>query len=226
MRTGDNVGLNETGAAIRHCVIAAHPEPHSFTMAVAHRYCEAVADQGQQPVLRDLYPMGFDPLLKADEILRSTSFQPRPDVAAELDLLADAAAIVLIYPIWFGTPPAIIKGYVERVLGAGASPSSLTHHLGQSIVPRLSGKRLLSFTSSGASQEWLSEQGAWAALETVFDGYIARAFWMDTPQHVHFAEVTANLDPAIAERHFSEVEKKTVALCRELAARKPTASPP
>lgn len=204
--------------AIRHCVIAAHPEPDSFTLAVAHRYCAAVAQQGQQAVLRDLYRMGFDPVLKADERPGDGAFEPRPDVAVELDLLSEAAAIVLVYPIWFGTPPAIIKGYVERVLGAGASPLSMTHHLGRSPSPRLSGKQLQSFTSSGASRQWLSDQGAWTALQTIFDGYIARAFWMDTPGHIHFGEIASDLDPAIAEDHFAEVDRTASSLCARLAA--------
>ena len=131
-----------SGARIKHSVIVAHPEAESFTMAVAQRYCAAVTAQGQEAVLRDLYRIGFDPVLKADERAPGAGFQPRPDVAVELDQLAGSAAFVLIYPIWFGTPPAIIKGYVERVLGAGMTPKSMTHHLGQAPHPLLGGKHL------------------------------------------------------------------------------------
>lgn len=207
-------------AKIKHAVIAAHPETLSFTMAMARRYCAEVARQGQQPVLRDLYRIGFDPVLKADERVRKVGARPRADVAMELDLLADAAVIVLVYPIWFGTPPAIIKGYVERVLGAGADLKTMTRHLGQSSSSWLAGKRLASFTCSGASQSWLSDQGAWTSLQTIFDGYIARAFWMDTPGHIHFDEIGDGLDPTLAAAHLIAVEDTAARFCRELASEK------
>jgi NAD(P)H dehydrogenase (quinone) len=195
-------------------------------MSVGRRYCETVTNRGQRAVLRDLYRMGFDPVLKADERSHGEHLEPRPDVACEVALIAEAAIVVLVYPIWFGTPPAMIKGYVERVLGAGADPSSLTHHLGRSPPSSLRGKYLLSFTSSGTSQRWLSDQGAWSALQTIFDGYIARAFWMDTPRHIHFDEITAELDPATAGRHLGLVDVEAAAMCRRLAARIPAPAPP
>lgn len=217
MTDRDASGAASGGAAIKHSVIVAHPETDSFTMAVAQRYCAAVKGQGQEAVLRDLYRIGFDPVLKADERATGAGFQPHADVAAELDRLAGSAVFVLVYPIWFGTPPAIIKGYVERVLGAGLTPKSMTHHLGQTPHPLLGGKHLLSFTSSGASIFWLSEQSAWSALQTIFDGYIARAFWMDTPHHIHFDEVTEELDPALAEEYLGKVEQQAIMICRQLA---------
>jgi NAD(P)H dehydrogenase (quinone) len=224
MVTKSDPGSTPAGSAL-HCVIVAHPESDSFTMSVARGYCETVAEQGQRAVLRDLYRMNFDPVLKAEERSHGEHFEPGADIAAEIALIAEASALVLVYPIWFGTPPAIIKGYVERVMGAGADPSSLTHHLGQSQPSLLRGKHLLSFTSSGTSQEWLSDQGAWSALQTIFDGYIARAFWMDTPRHIHFAKITADLDPTIAQKHLGEVDKEAAAMCRRLVARNPAHTP-
>jgi NAD(P)H dehydrogenase (quinone) len=212
-------------AVIKHCVVVAHPDDDSFTLAVARRYCDEVERQGQQAVLRDLYRIRFDPVLKAEERPGRSGARPQPDIVVERELLAGCAAIVLIYPIWFGTPPAIIKGYVERVLGAGLNAQSLTHHLGQPLHPLLGGKRLLSFTSSGTSRKWLADQGAWLSLQTIFDGYLARVFWMDTPRHVHFEEISAGLDPARAERHLAQVAKVAVELCRRLAAEKPAPSP-
>jgi NAD(P)H dehydrogenase (quinone) len=94
----------------------------------------------------------------------------------------------------------------------------MTHPFGQAPHPFLGGKRLLSFTCSGASQKWLSDQDAWFALQTIFDGYLARVFWMDTPRHVHFDEISSNLDSATAGRHLGAVAKEAAALCRQVAA--------
>src|SRR5689334_7807943 len=123
--------MSEADAASRerprkHVVIACHPEAESFTLSVARAYCDAVVDRGQGAILRDLYRIGFDPVLKAPERLPDAPFVPSPDVRDELALLEGADAFVLVYPLWFGTPPAMMKGYIERVLGAGFSREMMT----------------------------------------------------------------------------------------------------
>src|SRR3954467_1179436 len=102
-------------SAPRHAVILCHPDPKSFNRAVADAYCDAVRKQGQEVMVRDLYAMGFDPVLKAEERPTVDNFKLSEDVEAEIALLASSDVFVLVYPIWFGTPPAMLKGYVERV---------------------------------------------------------------------------------------------------------------
>jgi NAD(P)H dehydrogenase (quinone) len=200
----------------KHAVIVCHPDEASFTTSVAKTYCAAVAANGQTAVLRDLYRIGFDPVLKSAERNRSADCVPTSDVAAELDLLHGADAFVLIYPIWFGTPPAMLKGYVERVLGAGFSFEALSHRLENPLHPLLGGKQLLSFSSSGMKRRWLEEQGAWLSLQTIFDGYLARAFWMSTPEHIHFDAIHDGMSEAAAQAHFAEVENEAARMCARL----------
>jgi NAD(P)H dehydrogenase (quinone) len=210
----------------KHAVIVAHPDPDSFTLSVARTYCAAVEAAGQTAVLRDLYRIGFDPVLKDSERPGNAPFAPAPDVAAELESLAGSGAFVLVYPIWFGTPPAMLKGYIDRVLGAGFSPQALRNHLGRPAHPLLGGRQLLSFSSSGSTRQWLADQGAWVSLQTIFDGYLARAFWMDTPDHVHFDSIHEGLSEAEAAAHLETVEQRAAAMCRKLAATaKPSAAP-
>ena len=206
-----------TSQTPRHAVIVAHPDADSFTLSVARAYCAAVEAHGQTVVLRDLYRMDFDPVLKAAERPSDAPFTPAPDVKAELDLLAGSGAFVLVYPIWFGTPPAMMKGYIERVLGAGISYKTLSHHLDRPLHPLLGGKQLLSFSSSGSTTQWLADQGAWLSLQTIFDGYLARAFWMSTPEHVHFGSVHDRMEEAVARANLTKVEAQADAMCERLA---------
>lgn len=101
-----------------HVVILCHPEAHSFNAAVAARYCAAVEDCGQKAIVRDLYAMRFDPVLRSEERPGTRGFFQSPHVAYEMSMLAEADVIVFVYPIWFGLPPAMLKGYVDRVLGS------------------------------------------------------------------------------------------------------------
>ena len=203
-------------AVPRHAIIYSHPDPDSFAASVARTYCATVAAQGQGSVVRDLYGMNFDPVLKSAERPSRGPFTPAPDVQAELDLLAGSDVFVLIYPIWFGTPPAMLKGYIERVLGAGMSFETMRKHPHEPH-PLLGGKQLLSFSSSGSTQQWLSDQGAWLSLETIFDGYLARAFWMASPLHVHFEAIVTEMDDELVRTHLRKVEEHAKAMCGLLA---------
>src|SRR5690349_2683350 len=104
---------------MNHAVVVAHPDPRSFTLAVAGAYGEAVQHAGGQAFVRDLYKMKFNPCLELDELPRSGDPTPRPDVVAERRQLADIDVFAFIYPFWFNAPPAILKGYMDRVFGLG-----------------------------------------------------------------------------------------------------------
>src|SRR4051794_654314 len=104
---------------MKHAVIIAHPAPRSLACAVGETYADAVTALGHTVVVRDLYRMGFDPCLKADEIPKASGVQFGADVLAERQLLADVDVFAFVYPFWFNAPPAMLKGYVDRVFSAG-----------------------------------------------------------------------------------------------------------
>ncbi len=150
----------------KHVVILAHPEPDSFNASVAEAYCTAVRDCWQEPVLRDLYALHFDPVLRQGERPGRGPFEPAADVKRELAAIQEASVFVLVYPIWFGTPPAMMKGYIDRVLGAGVTAREVQDRVWH---PQHGGKRLVSFTSSGKREAWLAEQGQSLSLTMVVE---------------------------------------------------------
>ncbi|MEG3175777.1 NAD(P)H-dependent oxidoreductase [Sphingomonas sp. RB3P16] len=198
----------------RHVVVLCHPEQDSFNAAVAATYCATVRAHGHDVIVRDLYAMGFHPVLKSIE-------RPGPDartfddVEAELEILRDTDVFVLVYPIWFGTPPAMLKGYVERVLGSGVMPAAVYRGAAKGV---LAGRRMLSFTTSGLKEIWLDEMGQLKALTQGFDHYIEHAFAMRPSRHHHFGHVTPDMEPAWARRHLDAVKAQAVALVEELEA--------
>ena len=200
----------------KHAVIMCHPAEDSFNMSVADRYVETVRAAGHEALVRDLYRMNFDPVLRMNE--RPTSrphILPR-DVSEELELLSGTDVFVLVYPLWFGAPPAMLKGYIDRVLGAGfpygAVRDGHTH-------PLMSGKRLVSFSSSGTTLAWLNEQGAWQSLRTLFDSYLCHAFSMQEPVHVHFDAIAPSSKPDFIHAKLFRVEEAAREICGELAFR-------
>jgi len=198
----------------KHAVVLCHPDEVSLNHSIATAYCEAVSKLGHEAVLRDLYAMMFDPVLRADERPTLVDFKRSADVEQELAILRTCNVLVLVYPIWFGTPPAMMKGYIERVLGSGVDPKSVVSREGTEV---LAGKRLLSFTTSATRAPWLNEQGEWMALRQLFDSYLAHAFGMKDDQHVHFGGVVPGMEPRWAEQYLYEVEQQARRTCAAVA---------
>lgn len=195
-----------------HAVILAHPDDDSFNAAVARTYCETVRELGHEAVLRDLYRIGFNPVLKKQEQPRPDKFVMSNDVATELAAIEKAETFVLVYPIWFSAPPAILKGYVDRVFGTGFSYGAIRDRDRHRFM---GGKQLLSITTSGNSLQWLDEQGAWLSLRTVFGEYLAKSFSMAASEHLHLASIVDSM----SERHVKEELFRVSQMAREMSSR-------
>ncbi|WP_310543025.1 NAD(P)H-dependent oxidoreductase [Phenylobacterium sp.] len=174
---------------MKHAIIVAHPNPDSLTRAAAGAYAEAAEALGHQTVVRDLYQLGFDPCLKAEEIPGPAGYVFGADVLEERRLLADAETFAFIYPLWFNAPPAMLKGYVDRVfsMGFGYAPIS------GGTEPLLEGKNLISFSFSGAPESWVRESGALQALMTVFDLHLAAVCGLRMLDHRHIGGIVPGI---------------------------------
>ena len=220
MRKPDN---ENAAAEPKHAIILCHPDPDSFNAVVAKTYCDAVRACFHEVVIRDLYSLNFDPVLKAGEQPSAIEFTPLADVETELEVVAKADVIVFIYPIWFGTPPAMLKGYVERVLGAGFGYRLMRERGGGSVA---GGKHLVSITTSGNSSQWLESQGAMVSLHNVFDNYLANAFSMASHAHLHLSDVVEDMSDLTVRRQLFQVTEFAEATCAKLLNSKLTAQEP
>lgn len=189
---------------MKHAVIFAHPGAESFTGSVAQAYAKACEAQGHVTVMRDLYRMGFDPCLKAGELPFANPFSPEPDVMHERSLLKDCDVFAFVYPLWLNSPPAIIKGYLERVFGFGFAYGAGGH----SYRPLLTDRKLISFSSSGAPANWVKETGALGAVQTLFDSYFAELCGLKALEHVHVGGVVPGASAEFIKARLQDVQSK------------------
>ena len=98
-------------------VILAHPDPASVNHALARAACDTLAGLGWQVRFHDLYGEGFNPLLPAAELGRNAYLDPA--LARHCDEAAAAQGFVIVHPNWWGMPPAVLAGWVDRVLRPG-----------------------------------------------------------------------------------------------------------
>jgi NAD(P)H dehydrogenase (quinone) len=174
---------------MKHAVIFAHPNPKGFTATMAEAYTRTARHHGHEVVVRDLYRMGFDPCLKLEELPSLNPPVPGADVTAEREVIRDAQVFVFFYPFWFNAPPAMLTGYIDRVFGMGFGYA----HGAGGMEPMLTGRKLLSFTSSGAPLAWVRDTGAWRAVRKLFDEHIAEVCGFELVDHVHFGEITPGI---------------------------------
>lgn len=198
----------------RHVVVLAHPDPTSFNASIARTYCEAVQDYGQDASIRDLYSMGFDPLLKNIERPDRQGTELAIDVLAELRALSGADVIVLVYPIWFGMPPAMLTGYVDRVVGAGVTPRQIQARAAEGP---LTANHMVSITTSGAPEAWLHEQGQIESLHQLATLYLFRAFSMRSADYLHFGGIHEGLPANEIVEHLMQVREKARVICERIA---------
>lgn len=208
--------LNTVPKAVEHLVILGHPSNKSFNAAIARRYIETVEANYHVAVLRDLYALRFDPCLKEEERLASGDRPLPADVSVELDLIERCDVITFVYPLWFGVPPAIIKGYLDRVFGAAFRVSDLKSD--QRTL--FAGKRLAVLSTSAATMPWLDSQGMWMSLRQSFETYLKTVFNFSECSHYHAASIVDDLSHAETDRILFEVTEFTRNLCANAAKSK------
>ena len=100
-------------------VILGHPQPGSFNHAIAEIAMQALQTLGHTVHYHDLYVEGFDPILSAEEIPKETVLNI--ELQTHCEEIAEADGIVIVHPNWWGQPPAILKGWIDRVIRPGVA---------------------------------------------------------------------------------------------------------
>ena len=112
-------------------VILAHPDPASFNHAIADTAVSELRLNGHTAWFHDLYAEGFDPVLPVREIPSGAVIPPF--VAIHCEEIAAADGIVIVHPNWWGQPPAILKGWIDRVLRPGVAYKFLEEDGGEGV---------------------------------------------------------------------------------------------
>lgn len=116
-------------------IVHVHPEPTSFNAALTRRAEATLRAAGHAVCVSDLHASGFNPVAgrhdfttvadaarfhyqsEQDHAARHTGFAD--DIRREQDRVAAADLLILQFPLWWGAPPAILKGWFDRVLAYG-----------------------------------------------------------------------------------------------------------
>jgi NAD(P)H dehydrogenase (quinone) len=164
---------------MNHLVVFSHPNPRSFNRAILDAYTAALQERGREVRVRDLYALGFDPVLSL-----------APEVRAEQEHVRWADVIAFIYPLWWAGMPAIAKGYVDRVFTEGFAysfgPNGLERHL--------TGKKVLTITTLGDTLENYTKRAFIESMDRLMDGIMFDFAGLEVLGHTYFGSVPTVTD--------------------------------
>lgn len=95
-------------------VILGHPYENSFNSAIAETVVDILKENGHMVMFHDLYREKFNPVIPKDELVSDQTKDNLVEVYQQE--IREADGIIIVHPNWWGQPPAILKGWVDRVL--------------------------------------------------------------------------------------------------------------
>ncbi len=112
-------------------VILAHPNKNSFNHAIAEAVIDQLKQNGHEILFHDLYAEKFDPILSTEEFPKDASLPP--EIEKHCREISEAEGIIIIHPNWWGQPPAMLKGWVDRVIRPGVAYEFIEEDKGEGI---------------------------------------------------------------------------------------------
>lgn len=160
-------------------IVHVHPEATSFCAALKDAAISTISACGHEAIVSDLYGENFNPVAgrhdfttvhdadrfhyQSEQLHAARSGAFAPDIAREQSRIEQADAILFIFPLWWGGPPAMLKGWIDRVLAYGFA--YLDGARFDSGLFR--NKRSMICVTTGGTEERFSDEGVYGPIEKV-----------------------------------------------------------
>lgn len=132
-------------------ILVANPNKDSFNHAIYNKSIERIKANGHTIMAHDLHAENFDPIITHYEIPKSGKLDAI--IQKHCDELIAADGIIIIHPNWWGQPPAILKGWVDRVMRPGLAYEFIGDDTGEGVpVGLLKAKSALVFNTSNTDK--------------------------------------------------------------------------
>jgi NAD(P)H dehydrogenase (quinone) len=163
-------------------IVYSHANDKSFNSAVKEKTIQAILEHGHTYELSDLYKMNFHPVagpLDFKELLNADDFNLLneqqnsiknnlyvEEIKIEMDKLKKADYLILIFPLWWASVPAILKGWIDRIFSCDFAWGYNNHFNSGLMI----GKRAAIFTTLGGDKKEYSLEGDQKAslLQTLY----------------------------------------------------------
>ena len=200
---------------MRHLLVFGHPQRRSYSGWALERLAGQLASRpGHRATIRDLSREPLPPALSAAEYADSRAGRFAPEVRREFDRVLDHETLTLVFPLWWMGFPAILKGWLDRVLAYG-----LAYELdGETPVPKLAPRRAATLVTLGTPLAEYERDGSRAALEHTWGEHIFRFCGLE-PAGYAWLDDAVRANATLRGEH----ERRIDALAASLARGGPTA---
>jgi len=152
-------------------LVSAHDDPRSLMGALLNTALGVLERAGHKVLVTDLYAQGFNPVASSLDFKTKSTAQANymfeqqrtintnagfsPDIQAEMDKVMQADLIIFHFPLWWGSVPAIMKGWFDRVLAMGFAWNANARF----STGLLRGKKALLVTTAGDPASFYTTEG-------------------------------------------------------------------
>lgn len=146
---------------MKACIVFAHEGESSFCHEILARATQSLEKQNIEYQLRNLYKMQFQPVFRAADMKLAEKGTASADILEEQSLIKESDLLIMIYPVWWWSEPAILKGYIDRVFTDGFA----FRYDDKGPVGLLTNKQAIVFTTTRETAKEMVTSGMDAVVE-------------------------------------------------------------
>ncbi len=124
-------------------IIYCHPKTAGHNPLILEEITATLDKKGEEYKVLDLYHMKYDPVLHEEELEKQVISNENKQIQK---LIHDTEKLIFIYPIWWGTVPALLKGFIDKIFTAGFA----FKYVNGRPMGLLKGKKAAVFITSGS----------------------------------------------------------------------------
>ncbi len=134
-------------------IVFTHPNSNSFNHALLENVSSGLKQAGHEIKIKNLYEEGFNPVLDSDDLSKLHNGHTPERIVKEQKELLWAEGLVFIYPLWWFTPPAMLKGWFDVSFSNGVA----FEYSDTGAKGLLKHKKALVLITAGASQDYFDK---------------------------------------------------------------------
>jgi NAD(P)H dehydrogenase (quinone) len=139
----------------------------SCSNMIKDKLADTLRKRNENVEIRDLYVLKFDPVITENDIFSASQGQYSDDIKMEQEYLKNSDNIIFIFPIYSSAMPALMKGYIDRVLSQNFAYG---YNKEGGIEKLMTGKTVSVFSPMGSALKIYEENGVKAAMDTILTG--------------------------------------------------------
>ncbi len=188
---------------MKQLVVLCHPSSESLSQIISTELTRLYEKYKIEVEVRDLYKIGFNPVLSNKDLEAEASGKVLEDVSKEQEYIANAEIIMFIYPIWRTGMPAMMKGYMERVFSKGFAYSFTE----KGIKQLLEGKKVVLVNTYNSTDSLYGQKGLNEAAISC-EKYVFEAFGMEVILHYFLQNIHENMDSNALKDQMDNLRKE------------------